>query len=147
MKSGFSLIEVIVVTAILGILSVAGVTSFTASIERTRDARRKADLGTIQKAVEAYYGDNALYPASITAADLCASAANCYLRTIPTDPAGGSYAYHYVRGNTSGTSQSYQLYSTLERTDDTGTGVNQGGYAGTCGGTCKYGVSSPNTTP
>lgn len=147
MRAGFSLIEVIVVTAILGILSILGISNFTATIERSRDARRKADLSTIQKGLESYYGDNSVYPATITTADLCASTTTCYLKTVPTDPSGGSNVYYYVRGNTGGTSQSYQLYSTLERTDDTGTGVNQGGYAGTCGGTCKYGVSSSNVTP
>ncbi len=145
MRDGFSLIEVIVVTAILGILSILGISNFTTTIERSRDARRKADLSTIQKGLESYYGDNSVYPATITAADLCASTTTCYLKTVPTDPSGGSNVYDYVRENTG---QSYQLYSTLERNDDNGTGVNQNGYVGTtCGSTCKYGVSSSNVTP
>lgn len=140
---GFTLIELLIVISILGILAVSGASGYFTSLSRSRDARRKADLSTIQKALESYYNDNGIYPAGITSTDLCASAVNCYLRTTPSDPS--SYVYYYVRGNVSGTSQSFQLYSTLERTDDTGTG--SGTYTNNCGTTCRYGVSSTNTTP
>ncbi len=146
-KAGFSLIELLIVIAILGILSVAGIGLYTSSLGKSRDARRKSDLSTIQKALESYYNDYGTYPASTASSNLCADTTHCYLRTTPVDPNGPSY--YYIRGNVSGTNQSFQIYSAIERSDDSGTGVNQLGYSGTsCNGSlCKYGVSSTNTTP
>lgn len=142
---GFSLIELLIVVAILGALAIVGVGGYMSSLQRSRDARRKADLSSIQKGLESYYNDNGYYPVNTTSTYLCASDVNCYLKTTPTDPKG--YTYYYLRGDVSGTNQSFQLYSTLERTDDTGTGT--GSYGTNCGTgiTCRYGVSSTNTTP
>ena len=151
--AGFSLVEVLIVVAVVTIISLSAIGSYTSSLKSTRDSRRKADLNTISKALESYYNDNGVFPASITAADLCATTVNCYLRTIPSDPK--NYIYLYVRGNISGTNQSFQLYSALENNidegagnDDTGTGTgNYGGNCGVAGAGCKYGISSTNTTP
>lgn len=140
---GFTLVEVLIVVAVVTIISLSAIGSYTSSLKSTRDSRRKADLSSINKALESYYNDNGFYPASISAADLCATTVNCYLKTIPTDPKG--YTYYYLRGDVSGTNQSFQLYSTLEQTNDTG--VGSGTYSANCGTTCRYGVSSPNTTP
>lgn len=144
-KKGFTLIELLIVLSIIGILAVTGINSYLASLQRSKDARRKVDIGSIQKALESYYYDYNQYPASTASTDLCADAAHCYLKTIPVDPGGG--IYYYLRGNISGTNQSFQLYSKLDRSDDTGIGSNQAGYSANCGGTCKYGVSSANTAP
>lgn len=154
-KRGFTLVELLIVIAVVAGLIVGGIGSFMSAQKLSRDGRRKADLNTIQKALESYYNDYGQYPASIGVNDLCnvANPNNCYLKTIPTDPSG--YTYYYVLGSVNGTSQSFQLYSTLERNidsqtanDDTGQGT--GTYTNNCGlGTtaCKYGISSTNTTP
>ena len=150
---GFTLVEVLIVITVLALMTVGTVGFFDNSLMGSRDGRRKADLSTIQKGLESYYNDYGYYPVDISASSLCGSTANCYVKTIPTDPKG--YAYLYVSGNESGTNQSFQLYSTLERNidasaanDDSGTGT--GTYSGNCGvagAGCKYGVSSTNTTP
>lgn len=146
MKNGFTLIEVIVVSTILIVLSAVGISSYTGTIKRTRDARRKADLNTIQKALESYYDDNGSYPATATADTLCATSDKCYLRAVPADPLTGTADYTYVLGDVGGTGQSFQLYSTLETDDDYGPGA--GRYAPSCGSSvCRYGVSSTNTNP
>ena len=142
---GITLIELLIVISILGIMSVSGAGLYKASLERSKDARRKADIGTIQKALELYYNDYGQYPASTASSDLCADVNHCFLKNTPTDP--GAAVYYYLRGNVSGTNQSYQLYSKLDRSDDNGVGSNQAGYSANCGGTCKYGVSSANTAP
>ena len=69
---GITLIELLIVISILGIMSVSGVGLYKASLERSKDARRKADIGTIQKALELYYNDYGQYPASTASSDLCA---------------------------------------------------------------------------
>jgi len=144
-KKGFSLIEILIVMAILGILMLAGVGNYYASLKSSRDARRKADLSTIQKGLESYYNDNGIFPASTASSNLCASDINCYLRTTPSDPSGGA-SYCYIRGIISGTNQSYQMYAKLERTQDINY-VSYGTPAGCAAGTWTYGVSSTNTTP
>jgi len=140
---GFTLIELLIVVAVVGILAVGGIGTFTSSMKSSRDGKRKANLGTIQKALEVYYYDNGIYPANILIGTLCPTVglSTCYLTSIPTDPSTGS-AYCYIQGVVSGANQSYQMYAKLERTDD----INYGSY--TCSAaTWTYGVSSSNTTP
>ncbi len=141
---GFTLIELLIVMAIMSTLGTLGFGSYMTSIQRSRDARRKADLNTIQKGLESHYNDNGSYPANITAANaLCLTTINCYVRRIPTEPAGGA-SYCYVRG---GTGQSFQLYAKLERTDDANY-VNYGTKPAPCAtGNWTYGISSTDITP
>lgn len=149
-QNGFTLIELLIVISIISVLAMGSAGLYSTSLQRGRDAKRKGDLNTIQKGLEQYYDDKGSYPPSYgaTAVRLCnngfTTAAACtapvYLITIPKDPNGTNYYY------TNPTSQTYQLYSTLDRTDDTGQGT--GTYTSNCGGqTCRYGVSSTNTTP
>ena len=139
-KSGFSLLEILVVMAILGILAVAGIGTYFSSVGRSRDGRRKADLSTIQKALESYYNDSGNYPADINQSTLCdpVDPVKCYISVVPTDPKGTPYTY-----STDAAGTYFKLYATLERNDDTGGNV-------VCTGTpvvCTFGVSSTNTTP
>ncbi|MDO8564485.1 MAG: type II secretion system protein [bacterium] len=56
MKSrGFTLIELLVVIAIIGLLSSVVFASLNSARGKARDARRKADLTQISKALELYY--------------------------------------------------------------------------------------------
>lgn len=51
-RSGFTLIELLVVVAVIAILSLIGLTIFSAAQTNARDARRKADVDAIAKAIE-----------------------------------------------------------------------------------------------
>ena len=61
-KQGFTLIELLVVIAIIGLLATMAVISFGNAREKARDARRKADMRQIFKAMRLYYEDNSQYP-------------------------------------------------------------------------------------
>ena len=63
-QSGFSLIELLVATAIITLL--ASITLATTQVLRTRarDARRISDIRQIQNALELFYTDNFHYPDS-----------------------------------------------------------------------------------
>lgn len=55
-KSGFTLVELLVVISIIAILSVIGITVFSGVQKSARDARRRADIDAIAKAMEVHYG-------------------------------------------------------------------------------------------
>ena len=92
MKHAFTLIEVLVVVAILAILTLAVIVSLTGQRDKASDARVKSDLDRLKIAFEDYYNDHNCYPP----AAWFASAADCnsgnlkpYLNTIPCDPRTG----------------------------------------------------------
>ncbi|QQG43936.1 MAG: type II secretion system protein GspG [Candidatus Roizmanbacteria bacterium] len=141
---GFTLLELMIVIAILGILASFISGNLINSLKKGRDARRKSDLEQIQRALELYYEDNKSYPALITAGSQIThpSVANkVYMQRVPDDPASNN-DYTYVSSGTN-----YKIYSCIENTNDNGPGVTT--YSVTCGdcGNCKYGVSSSNTLP
>lgn len=103
-KSGFSLIELIVVIAIVSILSGIVYASFGGARAAARDDVRKSDLKQLQLAVETYRAQNGQYPAagcgtatnSFTAVDCEDYILNLvpdFISKLPKDPSGVSYQY------------------------------------------------------
>lgn len=82
-KKGFTLVELLVVIAILGILAVIGVASYINAPKNARDAKRKADIDAIVKALEINKTQNGYTALSAT---------QFTNKSLPADP-GGSYVY------------------------------------------------------
>lgn len=61
-KKGFTLIELLIVIAIISILAAMVVVNVSAARIRARDTQRKADLKTVQNALEIAYYKNQKYP-------------------------------------------------------------------------------------
>ncbi|MBA3047045.1 prepilin-type N-terminal cleavage/methylation domain-containing protein [Patescibacteria group bacterium] len=61
-KKGFTLVELLVVIAIIGLLSTLAVVALNNARQKSRDARRVADIKQVQTALEMYYNDRNGYP-------------------------------------------------------------------------------------
>ncbi len=61
-RGGFTLVELLVVMAVLGLLAALVTPTLTAAIERGRVARVGSDLRQIEIALEVYYSDHRRYP-------------------------------------------------------------------------------------
>ncbi|MDD3531893.1 MAG: type II secretion system protein [Candidatus Shapirobacteria bacterium] len=92
----FTLIEVLVATTIIAVLTAIGVVSYTSASRNSRDAKRLADVEQIRAALEMYRSDVGNYPASISFGGTLSDGGNTYMSPIPVDPrpsAGGEYDY------------------------------------------------------
>lgn len=66
---GFTLLEILVVVAIVGILAAAVGMGLSGSRAASRDAQRQADLRNLQQAIEMYRQENGQYPAACKGAN------------------------------------------------------------------------------
>jgi prepilin-type N-terminal cleavage/methylation domain-containing protein len=113
-KSGFSLVELLVVITIIAILSVAAYSAVGGNTIKARDAKRKQDITTIQQALELYFAENGSYPTpsstySLTAGTAAGQVSKKYLSEIPKDPGTKKRDYQYfISGAT------YEIATTLE---------------------------------
>jgi general secretion pathway protein G len=80
-QSGFTLIELIVVVAIIGILATIAVPAMRTAPIRAREAALKEDLFTLRSCIDQFHADRGRYP---TALDELVSLG--YLRSVPVDP-------------------------------------------------------------
>ncbi len=167
---GFTLIELMVVMAILSVLVTVGLVSFRSSQARGRDAQRKSDLKQISNSLELFYSDFQKYPDSAAGIlDACPydpgtnSGSPCswgagsftdgktvYFKVVPKDPTEG-FDYYY-RVVDPPLNQKYQLFAFIENTEDPGCvggDCENSPLSISCGGgkTCNFSIYSPNTTP
>jgi len=73
-QKGFTLIELMIVVAIIGILAAVAIPKFAEMMERSRDGATKGNIGALKSAVSIYYGDHeGTYPSDLTATFVQAS--------------------------------------------------------------------------
>jgi general secretion pathway protein G len=163
-KKGFTLVELLVVMAILGILTVITLANFRTSQIKGRDAQRKSDLRQIANALEAYFNDHSQYPdATATGGkinacgcdggplscnweddsgqrEFCDKNNTVYMSKIPGDPLGEEQTYCYYSEN-----NLYRLYAKLENKNDPD--FLPSDAAKSCGANYNFGIASSNTQP
>ena len=86
MKKGFTLVELVIVIAILAILLIIAMMSWRNQIDKARDAQKKADLQRLSIAFEEYFSDWNCYPGADILDNCGGDELDDYLDKIPCDP-------------------------------------------------------------
>ncbi len=149
---GFTLIEILIVVAIIAILAGSVLVGFGPAQRQGRDTRRISDLRQVQNALGLYYAKCGYYPGASTGNAACTGftiGTNTWatlntaltgsfigIKQIPNDPTSGK---DYSYGSTDGTG--YTLGAVLE---DVNNPVMQSSAATSNGVTC--GVSGNTAT-
>jgi general secretion pathway protein G len=86
-QCGFTLIEILVVMAIVAMLITLAVPRYFGSLEKSKETVLRETLATTRDALDKFYADNGKYPDSL---DVLVS--KKYLRAMPFDPVTDSNA-------------------------------------------------------
>jgi len=78
---GFTMIELLVVLALIVILATMGMTQYRTSVIHAREAVLKEDLFRMRDAIDQYYADKNQYPSTLDAL-----VTDGYMRQVPEDP-------------------------------------------------------------
>lgn len=114
---GFTLIELVIVVAIIVIITTIGIATFSGVIKNAQVSRRKGDKFQTRTALELYNSANSSYPNTLPTPGQALTDGNGinYLRSMSTDP-DSSFKYSYIAlpttctGTSSNSCTSYTLY-------------------------------------
>ena len=80
-RNGFTLVEMLIVVALIGILATLALPSYRYATTKAREAVLMEDLFTFRDLIDQFYADQGRYPSNL---DELVTAG--YLRDIPVDP-------------------------------------------------------------
>lgn len=82
-RAGFTLVELIIVTAIIGVLASMAMPAFSEYMTKAKNAKCIGDMSTLDRDIQSYYIDKNAYPDTLTDVN----------RTGMKDPWGTDYQY------------------------------------------------------
>jgi general secretion pathway protein G len=105
-EEGFTLVELMVVIVIIGLLSTLVALTILPQLGKANDQKAKADIATLDSALELYRLNNLTYPATSDGLGALLAAppsltdpsryqAGGYIKKLPKDPWGRDYKYEY----------------------------------------------------
>jgi prepilin-type N-terminal cleavage/methylation domain-containing protein len=131
MKKAFTLVELLVVVAIMGVLTVIAVSQFRTAKKKANDVARKGDLSSVSKALQMYYADYKKFPAASSQGEIIVgSGVNTktikwgeefidqgyiYMKTMPKENTKGFPEYCY---KTDEERKSFALFAKMENIED-----------------------------
>lgn len=110
-QAGFSLIELLVVTTIMIVITTIGLVSYSQSMRNSRNAKRKSDLEVVRQALVLYRNDENIYPPGASFTTMLTTISDYISFDSIVDPKSPTYDYTYsspVNGST------FVLGATLE---------------------------------
>ncbi len=131
-RNGFSLVELMIVVAIIALLTAIMTANFSSAKARSRDSKRISDISQIQLALAGFFDRCNFYP---TALDITDSGGHCtsgtvnvnlgtFISKIPPPPTGGSVVaanYNYSAGSDATGVVDYVLGAQLEAANSNAT--------------------------
>jgi general secretion pathway protein G len=92
-ESGFTLVELMVVIVIIGLLATIVLINVLPSQDKARVTKARADIATLEQAMEMYRLDNSTYPTDLNAltapppgSDPARYRSGGYIKRLPEDP-------------------------------------------------------------
>lgn len=140
--NGFTLVELLVVAAIIGILISMTLLGFANARKTQRDTDRKTSLELIRSKLELYRADCDQYPTTLSTplvgdgSSQGCSVSTVYMDTVPTDPLSPTRDYIYYSDGIN-----YELCASLEHT--AGSTVTCGSTSACGSETCNYKTTNP----
>ena len=116
-EKGFTLLELMIVIAIIGILASLAQPSYKAAVQKSREAALKENLYNIRGVLDQYYADNGKYPDSLD--DVVTKG---YMRGVPVDPITNSSNWQTVPFESDNPDESGGIYDV--HSSSTAVGLN-----------------------
>ena len=143
MKKGFTLVELLIVIAIMGILTSITVAQFVTAKKKANDVARKGDLNATSKALQMYFNDYGKFPdqAAIVWGTVFQDSATppyVYMAKLPKENYTTTPYYYQVSAD----GKKYALFAKLENIVDR---ECTGSYVLNTKTYC-YAITSPNTS-
>ena len=106
-ESGFTLIELLVVIIIVGILSAIALPTFLGQANKARESGAKTNLGTINRAQQAYRIENGTFSSSLDDLDIGVSDTDDYEFSVSSGGSDNTEAEASPTGDSSGDLNQY----------------------------------------
>jgi|ERR1035437_329063 prepilin-type N-terminal cleavage/methylation domain-containing protein len=134
-QKGFTLVELMIVIAIIALLTAIMTANFSSAKARSRDSKRISDLAQLQLALAGFFDRCSYYPTSLDVTDSGGSCTSggvdvnmgTFISVIPKPPTGGTgsptnYDYYTISPTANATGVfDYVLHTSLEVSESSAT--------------------------